>query len=110
MKDALLAGIPELRFNGRSGEEDSMYSILNLSLPPSDIGEMLLFNLDIQGIAASGGSACSSGSEVGSHVLRSIGSDKERPAVRLSFGKFNTLEEVDFASAAICNLYKPVRV
>ena len=110
MKDALVAGIPDVKFNGRSGEEDSMYSILNVSLPPSELGEMLLFNLDIHGIAASGGSACSSGSEIGSHVLRSIGADKERPAVRLSFGKFNTIEEVDFASAILCKLYEPAQV
>ena len=110
MKDALLAGIPDVKFNGRSGEEDSMYSILNVSLPPNEIGEMLLFNLDIHGIAASGGSACSSGSEIGSHVLRGIGADKERPAVRFSFGKFNTTEEIDYAAAVLCKLYEPARV
>ena len=56
---------------------------------------MLLFNLDIHGIAASGGSACSSGSNQGSHVLRGIGADMDRPSVRFSFSKFNTKEEID---------------
>jgi cysteine desulfurase len=57
---------------------------------------MLLFNLDINGISASGGSACSSGSNIGSHVLTAINADPERPAVRFSFSKLNTKEEVDY--------------
>jgi len=54
-----------------------------------------LFSLDIQGIAASGGSACSSGSDVGSHVLKAIGADSSRSHVRFSFSKFNTRDEID---------------
>ena len=57
---------------------------------------MLLFNLDIHGICASGGSACSSGSNIGSHVLNGIKADPERPSVRFSFSKYNTKEEIDF--------------
>ena len=56
---------------------------------------MLLFNLDIAGIAASGGSACSSGSNQGSHVLRGLGIDMERPSVRFSFSTYTTKEEID---------------
>jgi cysteine desulfurase len=56
---------------------------------------MVLFNLDIAGIAASGGSACSSGSNQGSHVLRGLGIDMTRPSVRFSFSKYNTKEEID---------------
>jgi cysteine desulfurase len=56
---------------------------------------MLLFKLDISGVSASGGSACSSGSNVGSHVLTALGVDPSRPAVRFSFGKHNTKAEVD---------------
>jgi cysteine desulfurase len=82
-------------FNGDISE-DSLYTVLNVSFPPSDISEMLLFNLDINGVAASGGSACSSGSNVGSHVLTGIGADSNRPAVRFSFSKFNTKQEIDF--------------
>jgi cysteine desulfurase len=81
-----------------------------VSLPPSNINEMLIFNLDIQGIAASGGSACSSGSELGSHVLRGIKADPERGAVRFSFGKFNTEDEVEFAVKAISKMYAPKAV
>jgi cysteine desulfurase len=59
-------------------------------------GEMLLFNLDIAGIAASGGSACSSGSNKGSHVLEAIGCDMVRPSIRFSFSHQNTVEEVNY--------------
>jgi cysteine desulfurase len=67
---------------------------------------MLLFNLDISGIAASGGSACSSGSNVGSHVLRSLGIDMTRPSVRFSFSKYNTKEEIDFAVSKLAEFFK----
>ena len=57
---------------------------------------MLFYNLDIMGIASSGGSACSSGSNLGSHVLRGIGVDMNRPSLRFSFSKYNTEEEIDY--------------
>jgi len=87
--------IPGVAFNGDC-EGRSLYTVLNVSFPPNDKAEMLLFNLDIAGICVSGGSACSSGSNVGSHVLSGIGSSPDRPAVRFSFGKQNTKAEVDF--------------
>ncbi len=93
MKQKLETSIPGISYNGDSG---GLYTVLNVSFPPSPIGEMLLFKLDIAGIAASGGSACSSGSEIGSHVLKALGTDPKRPAVRFSFSKFNTREEVDY--------------
>jgi len=105
MKDLILAGIPGIDFNGRSAESDSMYTILNVCFPESENGEMLLFNLDIHGVAASGGSACSSGSEIGSHVLRAIGANPSRASVRFSFSKFNTMEEVEHVAALLCRLY-----
>lgn len=86
---------PAIRFNGETGDM-GLYTVLNVSFPPSDKGEMLLFSLDIAGIAASGGSACTSGSNQGSHVLRGIGADTNRPSVRFSFCKYNTKEEVDY--------------
>lgn len=93
--DQLKALIPGVAFNGDySGR--SLYTVLNVSFPPNNKAEMLLFNLDISGICASGGSACSSGSNVGSHVLAGIGSSPDRPAVRFSFGKQNTKAEIDF--------------
>ena len=105
MKELILAGIPGIDFNGRSAESDSMYTILNVCFPESENGEMLLFNLDIHGVAASGGSACSSGSEIGSHVLRAIGANPSRASVRFSFSKFNTMEEVEHVAALLCKLY-----
>lgn len=96
--------IPGVEFNGDESE-NSLYTVLNISFPPSDISEMLLFNLDICGIAASGGSACSSGSEIGSHVLKGIGADPNRPAVRFSFSKFNTTEEIDYCIEKLKELF-----
>ena len=57
---------------------------------------MLVFNLDIQKISASVGSACASGSNVGSHVLQALGVDQRRGTVRFSFSKYNTTEEIDY--------------
>ncbi len=85
---------------------ESLYTILNVDLPPHPESDMLLFNLDLEGIAASGGSACSSGSDKGSHVLEGIGADPERPNVRFSFSKFNRLEEADRAVDKLCELFK----
>ena len=95
MIDNLKNQIPEINFNGDISE-DSLYTVLNVSLPPTEMGEMLLFNLDIAGIAASSGSACSSGSEVGSHVLQGIKAADNRPAVRFSFSRYNTIAEIDY--------------
>jgi cysteine desulfurase len=68
------------------------------------MADMLLFNLDIAGISASGGSACSSGSNIGSPVLTAIGGDPNRPAVRFSFSKYNTKEEVDYTVSKLKEL------
>lgn len=94
MAQKLRAEIPGVAFNGDISD-NSLYTVLNVSFPPSSAGEMLLFSLDIQGIAASGGSACSSGSDVGSHVLKAIGVDAKRAHVRFSFSKFTTRDEID---------------
>ncbi len=85
-----------VEFNGRSeSENDSSYTILNVRFPKDYA--MLLFNLDLKGIAVSGGSACQSGSNMGSHVLHAILPEKEaeKTSVRFSFCKFNTVEELD---------------
>lgn len=95
MIELLTASIPGVKFNGEYGE-NSLYTVLNVSFPPSEKAEMLLFNLDIKGIAASGGSACSSGSQIGSHVLRGIEADMNRPSVRFSFSKYTTKNEIDY--------------
>ncbi|MGN0002331.1 MAG: cysteine desulfurase family protein [Sphingobacterium composti] len=95
MIEELRKAIPSVEFNGNIEPTQSLYTVLNVSLPCTDMSDMLLFNLDIAGISASGGSACSSGSEIGSHVLRSINTDSDRPSVRFSFSKQNTKEEID---------------
>jgi cysteine desulfurase len=105
MIDLLKKEIPGVDFNGEINEH-SLYTVLNVLLPHSEDGEMLLFNLDIQGIAASGGSACSSGSNQGSHVLRGLGVDMTRPAVRFSFSKYNTKEEIDYAMSKLKEILK----
>lgn len=90
--------IEDIHFNGTSGDiQNSLYTVLNVCLPPSEDNDMLLFNLDINGISASGGSACSSGSNIGSHVLAALNRDHSRGAVRFSFSKYTTNEEVDYA-------------
>jgi cysteine desulfurase len=107
MKQKLSEVFADLRFNGESGNvENSLYTVLNVSFPPSSDNDMLLFNLDIQKIAASGGSACSSGSSVGSHVLTAIDTDRNRANVRFSFSKYNTKEEIDYVVAALGQIYK----
>lgn len=97
MIEKLKTNIEGITFNGTSDDlENSLNTVLNVSLPPSEDNDMLLFNLDINGISASGGSACSSGSNIGSHVLTGIGSDPNRGAIRFSFSRFNTTDEVDY--------------
>jgi cysteine desulfurase len=96
MKSELEKKIKGIEFNGETSREKSLYTILNCRFPVHPDAEMLLFNLDIAGIAASGGSACSSGSNQGSHVLRGLGIDMEKASVRFSFCKYNTKAEIDF--------------
>ncbi len=94
MIEMLKEHIPGIQFNGDVGAE-SLYTVLNCRFPEDGRSEMLLFNLDIEGIAASGGSACSSGSNVGSHVVSNVHPDATGAAVRFSFSRFNEKSEVD---------------
>jgi cysteine desulfurase len=96
LMEQLEAEVPGIAFNGEFEAATSLYTVLNVSFPEMDMGDMLLFNLDINGISASGGSACSSGSNIGSHVLTAIGAEPGRPSVRFSFSKLNTKAELDF--------------
>lgn len=105
MKNALIQNIPGIEFNGETSHEKSLYTVLNCRFPHHPDAEMILFNLDIMGIAASGGSACSSGSNQGSHVLRGLGIEMERPSVRFSFGKYNTKEEIDFVVNKVTEMF-----
>ncbi|MBL7847629.1 MAG: cysteine desulfurase [Cyclobacteriaceae bacterium] len=98
MIEKLKENIPGISFHGDSENLDrSLYTVLNVSVPESDENDMLLFNLDLHGISASGGSACSSGASTGSHVLAALYPESKRGAVRFSFSKYNTTEEIDFA-------------
>ncbi len=105
MIEQLRKHIPGVQFNG-DAEGRSSYTVLNVSFPPTPIAEMLLFKLDIEGICASGGSACSSGSNVGSHVLKAIGANPDRPAVRFSFGAHNTKQEIDYVITKLKEMLK----
>lgn len=97
MIDSLTKKIKGVKFNGMSSSVDkSLYTVLNVSIPNIEDQQMFLFNLDINNIAASAGSACSSGSDSGSHVLQEIQKNPGHVNVRFSFSKFNTLEEVDY--------------
>ena len=92
--ERLTTALPGVAFNGASGDLDnSLYTVVNISLPEGDPNRgMLTFALDIKGFCVSGGSACSSGSSKGSHVLEAIGSGD---GLRLSFSRYNTTDEVD---------------
>ncbi|MBT0812901.1 cysteine desulfurase [Litoribacter ruber] len=110
MIDQLKEAIPGVEFNGLSANMDkSLYTVLNVSLPPSEENSgMLLFNLDLNGISASGGSACSSGATVGSHVLRALNATPGRDSVRFSFSRYNTVEEIDYTVGKLKEMYSQV--
>ncbi len=101
----LKESVPGVHFNG-DAEGNSLYTVLNVCFPDTPISEMLLFNLDIMGISASGGSACSSGSNVGSHVLAELTRDPKRPAIRFSFSKYSTKEEIDHTVKQVSSLFQ----
>jgi cysteine desulfurase len=94
MADELKKAIPGVCFNGDAFGK-SLYTILSVSFPPSEKAEMLLFNLDINHVCASGGSACTSGAQQGSHVIRAIYPGSDRTTVRFSFSRHNTRAEID---------------
>jgi cysteine desulfurase len=94
MKEQLLKNIPGVRFNGNQ-DGQCLYTVLSVAFPKTEKSDMLLFNLDITHICASGGSACTSGVEAVSHVIKAIDADSNQATVRFSFSKFNTKEEVD---------------
>ncbi len=104
--NSLKEAISGVEFNGACTDFDnSLYTVLNVMFPKTDIAEMLFFNLDILGVASSGGSACSSGSNIGSHVLNEIKSDLQRPSLRFSFSKYNTKEEIDYLIDQLKSLF-----
>ncbi len=97
-REQLKANFPEVTFNGPTSLGGGLEKVLSVNFPPSPKSEMLMLHMDIAGICASGGSACSSGSEKGSHVIATLSdvSPIVGKPVRLSFSHKNTIEEVDF--------------
>ncbi len=106
MIDELKSLFPDVAFHGEIDPEKSLYTVLNVCFPRTDKAGMLLFTLDLKGIAVSGGSACSSGAAVGSHVLTGIDADMTRPNVRFSFSRYTTKEEIDFALEQIKSVFE----
>ena len=107
MIEKLTHAVDGIKFNGQSSDlNNSLYTVLNVSIPNMNDQQMFLFNLDINNIAASAGSACTSGSEVGSHVLAQIKKNKGHVSVRFSFSKMNIKEEVDYTVDKVCEILK----
>jgi cysteine desulfurase len=103
MHNELKKHIDGVGFNGDTLGQ-SLYAVLNVSFPKTEKSEMLLFNLDINNICASGGSACTSGADAGSHVIRAINNNPNQIAVRFSFCKHNTKDEIDKVVAKLKEL------
>jgi len=95
MMEKVKTVVPGVTFNGDPLGR-SLYTVLSVSFPKTERSEMILFNLDINNICVSGGSACTSGADQGSHVIRAINNDPNQVTVRFSFSKHNTKEEIDF--------------
>ena len=110
-KESLVKEIPEIQFNGHCDDNDkSSYTVLNVCIPVSpEKGTMLLFQLDLKGIACSKGSACQSGASNGSHVLSEIlnNEDLAKPSIRFSFSSFNTKDEIDYVVKTLTTFVKP---
>ena len=101
LKSYMIAQLQEhfddVDFHGEISPEKSLYTVLNVCFPKTEKSSMLLFTLDLKGVAVSGGSACTSGATKGSHVLTGIGADLNRPNTRFSFSRYTTKEEIDYA-------------
>ena len=103
MIEQLRDNIQGVQFNGDPAGK-SLYTVLSVAFPKTEKSEMILFNLDINHICVSGGSACSSGADIGSHVIRAISNNPDLVTVRFSFSKYNTKEEIDTVVAKLREL------
>lgn len=110
MITTLKEAFDDVYFHGETDPEKSLYTVLNVCFPRTDKSSMLLFTLDLKGVAVSGGSACSSGAAKGSHVLEGIDADMERPNVRFSFSRYTTKDEIDFALEQVKSVYEKALV
>lgn len=109
MKQRLQEAIPGVGFNGDTSA-DALYTVLNVRFPDDGRSEMLLYNLDIEGVACSGGSACSSGSNKGSHVLAALYPERPGANIRFSFSRYTTEAEVDRAVEVLKRILQPEAV
>jgi cysteine desulfurase len=103
MMEQLKRQVKGISFNGDPLGR-GLYTVVSVSFPKTEKSEMLLFNLDIHHICASGGSACTSGAEQGSHVIRAINNNPNQVTVRFSFSRHNTPEQVDVVVARLKEL------
>jgi cysteine desulfurase len=94
MLSQLREHIPAVKYNGDQ-EGRCLYTVLSVAFPKTEKSEMLLFSLDMNNICASGGSACSSGADIGSHVIKALNDGQDLVTIRFSFSKYNTKEEID---------------
>jgi cysteine desulfurase len=102
LRERLQASFDDVEFNG--DPDGGHYKVLSVSFPHSDKADLLLLNLDIAGISVSGGSACSSGADAGSHVIAALKGDSPRKTIRFSFSHHNTREEVDTVVGKLKNI------
>ena len=100
----------DIIFLGNSGDLDkSLFTVLNIGFPNDGSTGLLTFSLDMHKIAASGGSACNSGSNKGSHVIAALGEKfAERVPLRISFSKYTTTAEIDKLIEALKAIRTPV--
>lgn len=110
MLNELRQAFPDIDFHGDINPDKSLYTVLNVCFPATEKAGMLLFTLDLKGVAVSGGSACSSGAVKGSHVLEGINADMTRPNVRFSFSRYTTKEEIDFALEQVKAIFEKTLV
>ena len=106
MMEQLKACFPTVFFHGETDFDKALYTVLNVCLPATEKTSMLLFTLDLKGVAVSGGSACTSGATKGSHVLEGIHADMSRPNARFSFSRYTTKEEIDYALEQLRLVYQ----
>jgi len=104
-KTRILSINNQIYING--DQEQSLHHVLSVSFPPSPKSDLLLLQLDMAGVSASGGSACTSGAEQESHVLQAIGHPAERKTIRFSFSHLNTREEIDYVLDLLAGWYTP---
>ena len=111
MVQGLKERIPGVAFNGDSDGDDRLYTVLNVQFPEHPNGGMAVFLLDLEGVACSGGSACSSGATLGSHVLRALQfHNPDKASVRFSFSRYTTNADIDLALDALIKVFAALPV